>query len=80
MKKYFLKLIIIITFILLVSEFKAQTNFVMNEIYSKGTSTDPDWIEIFNLSSSDLDISGYKIYDEGGLIGTKPKKSYFPVR
>lgn len=76
MKKYFLKLFIIITFILLVSEFKAQTNFVMNEIYSKGTSTDPDWIEIFNLSSSDLDISGYNIYDEGGLIGTKPKKIF----
>jgi hypothetical protein len=76
MKKYSLKLIIVITFILLVSEFKAQTNIVMNEIYSRGTTTDPDWIEIFNLSSSELDISGYKIYDEGGLIGTKPKKIF----
>lgn len=74
MKKYFLKLFVVITFILLISELKAQTNFVMNEIYSRGTTTDPDWIEIFNLTSSDLDISGYKIYDEGGLIGNKPKK------
>ena len=74
MKKYILKLFIVITFSLLVIELKAQTNFVMNEIYSRGTTTDPDWIEIFNLTSSDLDISGYKIYDEGGLIGTKPKK------
>ncbi len=76
MKKYFLKLFIIITFILFVGEFRSQTNIVLNEIYSRGSVSDPDWIELFNLSSSDLDISGYKIYDEGGLIGLKPKKIF----
>ncbi|NWF90701.1 MAG: lamin tail domain-containing protein [Ignavibacteriaceae bacterium] len=46
----------------------------MNEVYSRGTSTDPDWIEIYNPSSSEIDISGYKIYDIGGLSGSKSKK------
>jgi hypothetical protein len=48
----------------------------MNEIYSRGTTADPDWIEIFNSSNSVIDISGYKIYDNGGQAGTKPKKEF----
>ncbi|HPO56049.1 MAG: T9SS type A sorting domain-containing protein [Ignavibacteriales bacterium] len=49
---------------------------VMNEAYSRGIPTDPDWIEIFNNSETSLDITGYKIYDSGGLAGTKPKKLF----
>lgn len=45
----------------------------MNEIYSRGTTTDPDWIEIYNESEIEVDISGYKIYDSGGQTGVKPK-------
>lgn len=45
----------------------------MNEIYSRGTTTDPDWIEIYNASEIEVDISGYKIYDSGGQTGVKPK-------
>ncbi len=45
----------------------------MNEIYSRGVVTDPDWIEIYNESSVPVNISGYKIYDNGGQGGTKPK-------
>ncbi|HRI46168.1 MAG TPA: lamin tail domain-containing protein [Ignavibacteriaceae bacterium] len=48
----------------------------MNEIYSRGTVDAPDWIEIYNSSSNQLDISGYKIYDNGGQAGTKPKKEF----
>jgi len=48
----------------------------MNEIYSRGTSDDPDWIEIYNNSNAPVDISGYKIYDNGGQAGTKPKKEF----
>lgn len=48
----------------------------MNEIYSRGTTTDPDWIEIYNSSSSPVDLTGYKIYDNGGQGGTKPKKQF----
>ena len=55
---------------------KAQTNFIMNEVYSRGTTAEPDWIEIYNLTSSIIDISGYKIYDSGGQAGTKPKKEF----
>lgn len=48
----------------------------MNEIFSKGIETDPDWIEIYNASTVDVDLSGYKIYDSGGQSGTKPKKEF----
>jgi len=49
----------------------------MNEIYSRGTTDDPDWIEIYNPSSSQVDISGYKIYDSGAIPpGTKTKKLF----
>jgi len=48
----------------------------MNEIFSKGTDADPDWIEIYNGSTVDVNLSGYKIYDSGGLSGSKPKKEF----
>jgi hypothetical protein len=47
---------------------------VMNEIYSRGTVGDPDWIELYNGSEAPIDLSGYKIYDIAGKNGTKPKK------
>jgi hypothetical protein len=47
---------------------------VMNELYSQGTVAAPDWVEIFNPSSSAKDLSGYKVYDLGGRSGSKPKK------
>lgn len=49
---------------------------LMNEVYSRGTTENPDWIEIFNPGTSPMDISGYKIYDSGGQAGTKPKKEF----
>jgi hypothetical protein len=51
----------------------APTIIKMNEIYSRGVSTDPDWIEIYNGGTTPTDIGGYKIYDTGGQGGTKPK-------
>ena len=48
----------------------------MNEVFSRGTVEDPDWIEIYNSSSGDIDLTGYKIYDVGGYSGTKPKKEF----
>jgi hypothetical protein len=45
----------------------------MNEVYSRGDATSPDWIEIYNPNSKPIDISGYRIYDSGGQGGTKPK-------
>lgn len=46
----------------------------INEVYSRGTIGNEDWIEIYNPSTDQIDLSGYKIYDSGGLAGTKPKK------
>ncbi|MBP1655939.1 MAG: hypothetical protein H6Q31_540 [Bacteroidetes bacterium] len=47
----------------------------MNEIYSRGTPGNLDWIELYNTGETTLDISGYLIYDAGGQGGTKPKKA-----
>lgn len=49
---------------------------VMNEIYSRGIASDPDWIELYNGADVAVDISGYKIYDNGGFSGTKPKMTF----
>ena len=46
----------------------------MNEVYSRGTTIAPDWIEIYNPSATVIDISGYKIYDNGGQSWFKAKK------
>jgi len=51
---------------------------VMNEFFSRGVDPDFDWIEIYNPNSSLVTLTGYKIYDGGGNIGTKPKME-FPV-
>jgi len=49
---------------------------VINELFSRGIAEDPDWVEIYNGSNSEIDLSGYKIYDNGGFAGTKPKKEF----
>jgi predicted extracellular nuclease len=48
----------------------------LNELYSRGITSAPDWIEVYNGGASEIDISGYKIYDNGGQAGTKPKKLF----
>lgn len=51
----------------------APTVIKINEIYSRGVPTDPDWVEIYNGGTTTTDIGGYKIYDSGGQSGSKPK-------
>ncbi len=46
----------------------------VNEVYTRGILSSPDWIEIYNPNSSSVDISGYKVYNLVGKNGTKPKK------
>jgi hypothetical protein len=48
----------------------------INEAYSRGTPGDLDWIEVYNTTAADIDISGYMIYDNGGLAGSKPKRQF----
>ncbi len=49
----------------------------MNELYARGVvPSNPDWVEIYNESTTQVDLSGYKIYDSGGQSGTKPKKEF----
>ncbi|HNV65788.1 MAG TPA: lamin tail domain-containing protein [Bacteroidales bacterium] len=54
-------------------------SIVINEAFSRGTDAEPDWIEIYNNSDVVVDISGYKIYDNGGQSGSKPKME-FPAK
>ena len=59
------------------SNYVLSADVVINELYSRGIpATDPDWIEIYNPSSTSVDITEYKIYDSGGFNGTKPKKEF----
>lgn len=53
-------------------------SIVINEAFSRGTDAEPDWIEIYNNSDVPVDISGYKIYDNGGQSGSKPKMEFPP--
>jgi hypothetical protein len=49
---------------------------VMNEVYSRGTPGNLDWVELYNSGGTALNLSGYKIYDTGGQTGVKPKKEF----
>jgi hypothetical protein len=48
----------------------------LNEVNSRGYDGNLDWVELYNTSATDIDISGYKIYDSGGFAGTKPKMEF----
>jgi len=77
MKKFnTISLVIAIVLILVGNSFAQSSLVKMNEIYSRGTTADPDWIEIYNGASTSIDISNYKIYDSGGHSGTKAKKGF----
>lgn len=75
MKKNILLLILFYSLFFLIGNSYSQS-ITMNEIFSRGVAPDLDWIEIYNASASDIDITGYKIYDSGGFNGTKPKKEF----
>jgi hypothetical protein len=56
----------------------AQSTLTVNEIYTRGVVGALDWIEIYNSGTTSIDISGYKIYDDGGQTNAKPKKLFPP--
>ncbi|MCX6134415.1 MAG: lamin tail domain-containing protein [Ignavibacteriales bacterium] len=76
--KYISMLFVVLVVVLVVTEVgHAQASVVkMNEIYSRGVTGDPDWIELYNNSLVAVNIGGYKIYDVGGQGGTKPKMTF----
>ena len=50
----------------------------VNEVFPDGTKddTDPDWVELYNDSDIEVNLSGYAFYDDGIKIsnGVKPKR------
>jgi hypothetical protein len=75
MKKNHVFITLLLATIFMVAVVTAQT-VVINEAYSRGVAGDRDWIELYNTSSSPVDISGFKIYDIGGQSGSKSKKLF----
>ncbi len=55
---------------------ETPTSIKMNELYAKGTAADPDWVELYNPGTSPVSLNGYKIYDQGGQTGSKPKLEF----
>jgi len=47
---------------------------VVNEIFANGDAANSDWIEIYNDSEVEVDLSGYAVYDDGIKTGVKPKR------
>lgn len=48
-----------------------NSGFVINEIYSDPTtSTENEWIEIYNISTSSLDFTGWTLSEAGGTVLT----------
>jgi hypothetical protein len=76
--KTFCRLFVVVFVILMIVQIGYAQTPKMNEIYSRGVPGNIDWIEVYNPSSTSIDISGYKIYDIAGQSGTKSKK-LFPV-
>jgi hypothetical protein len=54
----------------------SNSQILLNEAYSRGSTGNLDWVEVYNVAKSAIDISGFKIYDGGGLRGEKPKKLF----
>jgi predicted extracellular nuclease len=75
MKKNTLLFGMLFASLLLVAFANAQS-VKINETYTRGTAGDLDWIEVYNTTSSPVDISGYKIYDSGAKGGAKSKKLF----
>jgi len=73
MKQGYLRFLVLLIIFIMSSGY-AQSNIVMNEVYTKGTEAAPDWVELYNKSAAPVDVSGYKIYDSGAQSGSKPKK------
>jgi hypothetical protein len=78
MKRFYVLSIALLSAFIVTQNSIAQTSVKMNEVYSRGVAGNLDWIEIYNSSATQTDISGFKIYDIGGQGGIKAKK-LFPV-
>jgi hypothetical protein len=79
-KRTKMKHMTILLLAVLVAFLTAQTGVAqsvkMNEIFARGVAGNLDWIELYNPSTSAVNIGTYKIYDIGGESGTKPKKPF----
>ena len=76
MKRVAILFVIFLSSLFLIMSVNAQSVIKMNEIYSRGVAGNLDWIELYNTSSTPVNISGYRIYDIGGQGGTKTKKPF----
>jgi hypothetical protein len=63
----------------------SAVDLMINEVSTNAGDPIPDWIEIYNPTNTDIDISGFGVYDKPAAIykfpaGTKvPAKGYFVI-
>ena len=50
----------------------SDIKLVINEVASNNGDPNPDWIEIYNPGSTEIDISGFGVYDKPAAIYTIP--------
>ncbi|MBN1251570.1 MAG: lamin tail domain-containing protein [Bacteroidales bacterium] len=55
---------------------ESESPILINEIYSTG---DPDWVELFNSTNEDIDISGYNLSDSPEGKYTLPSGTIVPA-
>jgi len=55
----------------------SDSPIIINEVYSTG---EPDWVELYNTSDEDVDISGFKIADGPEAIYTLPDGTTVPAK
>lgn len=82
MKKIILKYAVLITgfFIIPFMVFGGQNSVVINEIAWMGTqaNSSDEWVELFNTTDNEIDLSDWKLYEAGGqtlIIALKNKIS-----
>lgn len=47
---------------------------IINEVYTQGVITNPDWVEIYNPNNDSINIGNYKVYNVTGKNGSIGKK------
>jgi len=57
----------------------SEVELVINEVNSNAGDPNPDWIEIYNPSSEDVDISGFGVYDKPAALFTFPAGTVVPA-
>ncbi|MHC1704876.1 MAG: lamin tail domain-containing protein [Tenuifilaceae bacterium] len=57
----------------------SEITLVINEVASNNGDPNPDWMEIYNPSDAEVDISGFGVYDKPAALFTLPAGTIIPA-